>query len=85
LELWLVGPQGAAVFDAWENGNRRFVELQGSNWDQKFLFPGLVKRTDDMVIMLTGRRVEIAISNREAVPASVPQAMPVSSLVAKST
>ena len=77
LELWLVGPQGEAVFDAWMNGNNRFVQLQGDDWDHRFYYPGLIKRTDDMTILFASRRVKIrlaegaaATSQLKAVPAS---------------
>ncbi|CAG9250803.1 hypothetical protein [Paraburkholderia caribensis] len=59
IELWLVGEQGSAVFEAWMNGNARFVARQGDNFDQRHLYPGLVRKTDDMVIVFSGRRVTI--------------------------
>ncbi|MDR8402237.1 hypothetical protein NE850_38630 [Paraburkholderia sp. USG1] len=59
FELWLVGPQGKAVFEAWVKGNGRFVSLQGTRWDPRFSYPGLEATTDDMVVVFRSRRVDI--------------------------
>jgi len=61
FELWLVGPQGRAVFEAWVKGNARFVSLQGTDWDHRFLYPGLEAKTDDMVVIFRRRRLGIAV------------------------
>lgn len=66
FELWLVGPQGRAVFEAWVNGNARFVSLQGDDWDPRFTYPGLAAKTDDMVVIFHSRRINIAIEPEPA-------------------
>lgn len=79
FELWVVGPQGLAVFEAWVNGNSRFVALQkAKGWNQKYLYPSLVKTTDDMVIVHQHTRVSVgpAKVNADSGAATPPRQSP---------
>lgn len=60
LEVWLIGKQGAAVFRAWSDGNKRFSGLKDSGTvGSNMLYPGLVEKTSDMVALTTSHKLLI--------------------------
>jgi hypothetical protein len=59
FEVWIVGPQGKAVFDAWANGNERFSNLREISGKFNHLYPGLTCRTSDMVTVFDGLKLKI--------------------------
>jgi hypothetical protein len=59
FEVWVVGTQGKAVFDAWSNGNTRFVNLREISGKFDHLYPGLTRRTSDMIKVFDGLRLKI--------------------------
>jgi hypothetical protein len=48
LEVWLIGPEGRALIEAWTRGNEQFERVRKVT-QHKILFPGVVKRTRDMI------------------------------------
>ncbi|WP_175926809.1 hypothetical protein [Burkholderia cepacia] len=50
LELWLVGAEGKAVFEAWQAGNQRFEQVMANLSPRPpHLYPGLTCTTSDMI------------------------------------
>lgn len=61
LELWLIGDEGKAVFEAWLAGNQRFEQVMSTlNPRPPHLYPGLTRTTTDMInISKAPRRILI--------------------------